>query len=35
MEMVSSTVLTGAIGAALYKARFIPGLAKEKKVEMA
>jgi uncharacterized membrane protein len=35
MEMVSSTVLTGAIGAALYKATFIPGLAKEKKVEMA
>lgn len=25
-EMLSSTVITGAVGAALYKARFIPGL---------
>lgn len=30
MEMVSSTVITGAVGAALYRARFIPGIASKK-----
>lgn len=32
MEMLSSTILTGAIGAALYKARFIPGVVKKVEV---
>ena len=29
-EMVSSTILTGAVGAALYRAKFVPALEKSR-----
>ena len=30
-EMVSSTILTGAVGAALYRAKFVPALEKSRR----
>lgn len=29
-EMVSSTIITGAVGAALYRAKFVPALEKSR-----
>ena len=31
-EMISSTIITGAVGLALYKARFVPGTAARKAI---